>query len=204
MNTIRDDSYDTDAMAYDILTESYDNKTPIYKRANNNEPVSFRWLTEEDRILLIDYAPKLFNTYKGDVKNVMLQLVEKVGLLRFEQFYNQQEKQRLKRFALNKKSKQEKINSLQNHISAILSIIGNEENPIIGLRTSIDDLIINLKKAYTNAELYLPYYFDENVVEVKGEEKLIKNDSKELVKIYLKGLNLKSKTPEINDFLKEL
>jgi len=114
-------------------------------------------------------------------------------------------------YSYSKKTQEEKANALQKHIKAIVGIIGTDryipkEESFSHLRTTRDDLLDELMKAYEDPMTYLPhvglgYSFEKNEY---GEMVKVSYCTKQPIQEYLKNLNLRNKSDIIKEFVKKI
>lgn len=215
----------TDTMMYEVLIgEHYHDDTPVIERGKGGCPPEHTWLSEKDRELLIEYAPKLFDTLPqgNDLLTAMQGLVTLIGKHRFEIVWQRSEKARMNHYSYSKKNAEEKADALKKHIEAIVKIIGidtyidkGEMIDIVqngkkvreeSLRTPKDDLLEELANAYENPMRYLPiddagYSLEHNE---HGETIKVLHHTQEPMYEYLKALHLKNRSAIIKEFIKKL
>lgn len=203
-----------DTMQYDVLIgDHYYDDTPLLKRAEGGTPLYHKWLSERDREVLIEYAPKLFNTLPmdQDLSRAMNGLAEIIGMYRFENWYRREEQRKFEQHALSSKSHEEKVKSLQSHIEAIIQIIGKDiyvpkDHDLTSLRTPHDNLIDELERAYQDPARYLPHRPPNYCLEhdEHGETIKVLHHTLTPTRDYLKKLHLKNRSIEITNFITEL
>jgi len=204
----------TETMQYDVLIgEPYYDDTHPSERAKGGMPIYHTWLSERDREVLIEYAPRLFNTLSTDqdLSQAMNGLAEVVGKHRFENVYRKSEQNKFDKHALGNKSHDDKVKSLQSHIEAIIQIIGKDiyvpkGHDLASLRTPHDDLIDELERAYQDPAHYLPHRPPNYCLEHDEHGKTIEvlHHTLTPTKDYLKSLHLKNRSIEITNFITEL
>lgn len=204
----------TDVMQYDVLIgDHYYDDTAVLDRVKGGSPHHHKWLSEKDRELLIEYAPKLFDTLpkEKDLYDSMLGLATILGKYRFEVLWHRKESARMDSYSHSKKRQEDKEEALKKHIDAIVKIIGTDMyipkgEEISHLRTSRDDLLDELERAYQNPMSYLPpgnigYSLEENE---HGEIVKVSHHTKQPMEEYLKALDLKNRSDIIKEFVKKI
>ncbi len=157
------------------------------------------WLSESDKVELVEHSSKLFDTYQGDARDAMSGLAAIFNMYRFElHWYNKHMEIKNSR-ALSKKSDDEKADKLKGHMQAILAIIGETELPLDDYRTDADELKKYLKRALNKTEQMLPAK-PEYIID--GEHK--PKPHTDMVKNYLTKLQLPLKSKQIESFIKAL
>ena len=147
---------------------------------------AYTWLlTTEDKELLIEYAPKLFNTLEpaDDLDVVCIELASMVGYYRMSIHKNNNRKKQNKLLSDTSRDMEE---SLKTHIKGVLNLIGDYRHPY-----KYDDrnpLIELLNKAHENPELFIT------------KKKAEITPTKRPIEDYLKSLNLSGKSNVIRDF----
>ncbi len=204
----------TETMQRDVLIgDLYYDDTPIPERVKGGTPGDQTWLSERDREVLMEYAPKLFSTLPADqdLSSAMNGLAEIVGKHRFENVYRKSEQNKFNEHALSQKSNEEKAKSLQSHIEAIVKIIGTDmyvpkDSKLAQFRTPHDDLLDELEGAYQDPMRYLPHRPPEYCLEQDEHGETIKllHHTLTPTKDYLKSLRLKKRSIEITSFITEL
>ncbi len=203
-----------ETMTHDVLIgDTYYDDTHPTDRAKGGMPIYHTWLSEKDREVLIEYAPKLFNTLPvdQDLSQAMNGLVEVVGKHRFENVYRKSEQNKFNRHSLSNKSHDDKVKSLQSHIEAILQIIETglyvpKDHELAEHRTPLDSLIEELEAAHRDPARYLPHRPPEYCLEHDEHGEIIKvlHHTLTPTKDYLKSLHLKNRSIEITNFITEL
>jgi len=150
------------------------------------------WLEQEDKDLLEEYAPKLFNTYKNieKLENIMIEWAILLFNYRHEHIgkniiHGMGGKQKIPTYA--KKSKDEKITILKSRVEDILKLLSTN----FSTKEHIIEFTDILKKVHATPDDYFTY---KPKIPIK----------KQPIKDYLIGLELKGKTKEINDFIKSI
>ncbi len=140
-------------------------------------------LTKTDIDLLIEYAPKLFNTFRepSRVNDVMLELAMMV-----EEYRGSIDRNKNYNTYLSHKGEEEKIESFKRDIMNLYSQMGGYS---IGTKAAWD-LKDKLLTAHRNPEEYL--------------EKKPPGGTKQHIKDYLNGLSLPDKSNVIKEFIKKL
>ena len=95
-------------------------------------------LLEEDKVLLEEYAPKLFNTFKPmsilnsreELREVMYGLCYILNTYRFESFFKVGISTHVSRDSFRKNGNRNELIRLQNHANDILKLIGDEEHEL--------------------------------------------------------------------------
>lgn len=212
--TTRTEEECTDVMRDEVLTgEHYYDDTPVFERMKGGCPKHHQWLSEKDRELLIEYAPKLFDTLPKDkdLFDSMLGLATILGKHRFEVIWQRSEGVRMKSYSHSKKTQEDKAEALQKHIAAIVNIIGTDWYTPKGeefsdLRTSRDDLFDELERAYQDPMSYLPYGNPGYSLEQNEHGEMVKvlHHTKQPMQEYLIALDLKNRSDIIKEFIKKI
>jgi len=95
-------------------------------------------LLEEDKVLLEEYAPKLFNTFKPkstlngreELREAMYGLCYILNTYRFESFFKVGISTHVSRDSFQKNGNRNELIRLQNHANDILKLIDNEEHEL--------------------------------------------------------------------------
>ena len=149
-------------------------------------------LSEKNKSLLEEYAPKLFNTYEGKYKleDIMIEwatIFHNYHLVNTEKniIHNMGGKQKIPTYA--KKSKNEKITILKNRVEDILKLLSTN----FSTKEHISEFTDILKKVHANPDDYFTY---KPKYQIK----------KKPIKDYLLSLNLKGKSSIIDEFIKAI
>jgi hypothetical protein len=182
---IHDDTC-TDTMIYNVIYENH-------KSSNGKELPLFK-LTEEDKELLIEYAPKIFNTYNG--KN--LEDVMKETAILLHNYRNKQSENKIINFffsdakVMYEKQKEDKRHeAFKKHIISAYRLLGNDA---IGTPKGNE-----LKNELQNIL--------ENVLNNKDEYFIKKpkvTATKKDIEKFLNSLKLSGKSKIIQEFIKEI
>lgn len=204
----------TETMVCEVLIgEHYYDDTPVIDRIKGGSPHYHQWLSKQDRELLIEYAPKLFDTLpkENDLFTVMLGLATIIGKHRFEVMWQKNEDARMNSYSHSKKSLEDKVNALKKHIEAIRGIIGTDiyvpkDHELAQFRTPHDDFLDELEKAYRDPMRYLPhgnprYSLEQNE---HGETREVLHQTQQLIEEYLKALQLKNRSHIIKEFMQKI
>ena len=172
------------------------------------------FLSEEDMELLIEYAPKLFDTLPqdNDLFTAMVGLKIIIGKHRFEVMWKRNEKARMSNsYSHNNKSQEEKADALKKHIDAIRGIIGMDsyipkDHDLAELRTTKDDFLDELERTYQDPTQYLPhgdpgYCLEHNE---HGETIKVLHHTQQPMEEYLKALQLKNRSDIIKEFIQKI
>ena len=149
-------------------------------------------LTEKDKTLLEEYAPKLFNTYEDTEKleEVMIEWAtlfhnyRQVGVEKTF-IHNMEGEQVVPAYA--KKSLDEKTILLKNRVEDILKLLSTN----FATNEHITEFTDILKKVHVNPDKYFTF---------KPKYQILKQS----IKDWLISLKLKGKSKEINDFIKAI
>lgn len=149
-------------------------------------------LIEKDKILLEEYAPKLFNTYE-DTEKLEEVMIEWATLLHnYRQvgvektlIYNMEGEQVVPAYA--KKSLDEKTTVLKNRVEDILKLLSTN----FATNEHITEFTDILKKVHGNPNKYFTF---------KPKYQILKQP----IKDWLISLKLNGKSKEINDFIKAI
>lgn len=203
-----------ETMEYEVLIgDHYYDDTPVLDRIKGGCPDFHQWLSQQDREILIEYAPKLFDTLPKDkdLFNSMLGLATIIGKHRFEVMWQRNEDARMNVYSHGNKSQESKASSLKTHIAAILGIIGidsyiDKECELAHLRTTKDDFLDELARAYEDPIQYLPrkdskLSYEQNEA---GEMVAVPHCTQGPMKEYLKDLNLKNRSDIIKEFVEKI
>lgn len=185
------DEYCIDMMQYEVLGKCEDIEEQI---KNQNLPI-LRYLSPDDKELLIEYSSKLFNTLpqQQSLYDTLLNFADFVNSYRCENMLLRMVEEEKKHLPNYNKSYEIRKEAFKKHINTILEYTGNSVSPFEEQRTDVDSLIIELRKALQNTDEYL----------LKMPKKSKYANNKE-VKLYLKSLKLPGKTDVINKFIKAL
>lgn len=184
-----------DTFCYDVLND----KAPFSKGILSNGARVYQnvftlndMLSESDKSLLEDYAPKLFNTYSEltNLHNAMLEwatLVHNYRNTNYEKsiIHGMQGKQKIPRYE--KKSLEEKQKVFKNRIKDILKLMSTN----FSTNENIKELTDILKQAHETPERYF---------NSKPKYKI----TKQPIRDYLTSLELEGKSKKIIEFLKDL
>jgi len=186
------DEYIKDTLNYQVLTQK------AHLSINNNS--YSEKLATEDKDLLEEYAPKLFNTYENikELENVLSEFVKLYYLYRRE-FYNCIKiedskivtlKQLEQMFYDNspipykKETRDKKIESFKTHLNTLYNFLGGSR---FGTEKG-NKFKKQLQEIYDNADEYIPKRTKVTI-------------STKPIKDYLLSLNLKNKSSTIHEFI---
>ena len=189
------DEYIKDTFCYQVLYS----KKPFEDGCLSNGKRIFKnlytlddTLSDKDKSLLEEYAPKLFNTYQGIYKleDIMIEWATLLHNYRSEHankkmIYNMSGKQKNPTYA--KKSKDEKATILKSRVGDILKLLSTN----FSTKEHITEFTDILKKVYANPDDYFTF---------KPKYQILKQP----IKDYLISLDLKGKSKEISDFMKAI
>ena len=165
-----------DCMNYDV----------IYEKDN----LKLFALNNYDEELLIEYAPKLFNTYEGkNLKEVMIDTAVLIHNYRSSYFSNVLNKNFMNGYPLimKNKSESERYNAFKNKTEDIIKLLGGD---VVGTKKG-NELKKLLRDALENTEDY--FIPKPSIIEPKS-----------IIENYLVGLKLEGKSLIIKDFIKAI
>ena len=149
-------------------------------------------LSEKNKSLLEEYAPKLFNTYEGEyeLEDIMIEwatLFHNYHQVNTEKniIHSMGGKQKIPTYS--KKSKDEKVTILKKRVEDILKLLSTN----FSTKEHIIEFTDILKKVHANPDDYFTY---KPKYQIK----------KKPIKDFLISLGLKGKSKEINDFIKAI
>ena len=189
------DEYIIDTLYHQVLhsKKPFENGFPHQgKRIFKNMYTLDDALREKDIELLEEYAPRLFNTYKGEyeLEDIMIEWATLLHNYRTEHrnkniIHSMGGKQIIPTYA--KKSKDEKVTILKKRVEDILKLLSTN----FSTKEHISEFTDILKKVYANPDDYFTY---KPKYQIK----------KQPIKDFLISLELKGKSKEINDFMKAM
>lgn len=180
-----------DIMEFDVF--GHKDITIISKQTGKEETISvYNLLSSEDQELLIEYAPKLFNTYPDVQKlaDIMTTFVLLVSNYRKEEDHNRLMLMMYEDtpVPLKNKSEKDKIKAFKNHCDMLHGLLGTGM-----IRTKKgDELQRLLIDAYYHPEEYIP------------EKPKKVTDSYSKIRAFLVSLKLPGKTDIISEFMNSL
>ncbi len=196
INSFNDDDYDTQKDAGEAFEEACD--AAILEQG-------YYHFSEQDKDLLVEYAPKLFtpqysknNSYQIELKSkytnkelskIMLELAECVGSYRYDKLHNIKSKEIYKPREKNKKP-EDREGSFVNHINAILDFIGRVDIPLKDSQNIFRSELIKARNAPKD------YVKPVKLKTIKVH--------KDLIRQYLYSLKLEGKKENIDQFISAL
>ncbi len=185
----------TDTMIYDILNDEK------FLNSNTTDGIGGNSLNSNDKILLEEYAPKLFNTLEkfDDLQSVMTKLVDLVNIYRYKSIIHRGEKKMLTLYpkikSASKKTEAEKIKIFKNHIVNMIKLAGDNRYSLQDHQKSKEYIYFwnILDDVCDHPEDYFP-----------AEYRDVSTPQKETIEKYLMGLKLPGKTESIKEFMKKI